>query len=158
MNVFSIGMDDLAAKIRPHGIVATVHNHSDYEALAEQAARDYKAGEEGPLVIIGHSLGADADGQSPRGARGPGEAGRAVNLYISGGVGRASRTSAVCWKTSTSEAATMSALSPSTSLDACIGRCSGMSRRLSTPVIRGPQDGLIARTIGVPLPIGWLPA
>jgi pimeloyl-ACP methyl ester carboxylesterase len=53
-------MDDLAAKIRAHGIVATVHNHSEYEALAEEAARNYKAGEEGPLIIIGHSLGADA--------------------------------------------------------------------------------------------------
>lgn len=56
MNVFSQGMDDLAAKIRAHGIVASVYNHWDDAALAEEAARNDKAGEEGPLIIIGHSL------------------------------------------------------------------------------------------------------
>jgi pimeloyl-ACP methyl ester carboxylesterase len=107
MNVFSLGMDELAAKIRAQGIVATVHNHAEYEALADEAARNYKAGEEGPIIIIGHSLGADAAVQMANrlGARGvpvklvvpfdpvnPTTAGaniaRVVNLYISNGVGR----------------------------------------------------------------------
>ena len=107
MNVFSLGMDELAAKIRAQGIVATVHNHADYEALADEAARNYKAGEEGPIIIIGHSLGADAAVQMADrlGALGvpvklvvpfdpvnPTTAGaniaRVVNLYISNGVGR----------------------------------------------------------------------
>ena len=107
MNVFSLGMDELAAKIRAEGIVATVHNHAEYEALADEAARNYKAGEEGPIVIIGHSLGADAAVfmANRLGALGvpvklvvpfdpvnPTTAGaniaRVVNLYISNGVGR----------------------------------------------------------------------
>ena len=107
MNVFSLGMDELAAKIRADGIVATVHNHAEFEALADEAARNYKAGEQGPIVIIGHSLGADAavDMANRLGALGvpvklvvpfdpvdPTTAGaniaRVVNLYISNGVGR----------------------------------------------------------------------
>jgi pimeloyl-ACP methyl ester carboxylesterase len=106
MNVFSLGMDDLAAKIRAHGIVATVHNHSEYEELAAEAARNYKAGEEGPIVIIGHSLGADAAVYMANrlGALGVpvklvvpfdpvnptvvgGNTARVINLYISDGVG-----------------------------------------------------------------------
>jgi pimeloyl-ACP methyl ester carboxylesterase len=107
MNVFSLGMDELAAMIRAHGIVATVHNHAEYEALADEAARNYKAGEEGPIIIIGHSLGADAavlmadrlgalgvpvklvvpfDPVNPTVAGG--NIARVVNLYISDGVGR----------------------------------------------------------------------
>jgi pimeloyl-ACP methyl ester carboxylesterase len=107
MNVFSLGMDELAAKIRAQGIVATVHNHADYEVLADEAARNYKAGEEGPIIIIGHSLGADAavymanrlgalgvpvklvvpfDPVDPTAAGG--NIARVVNLYISDGVGR----------------------------------------------------------------------
>ena len=44
----------------PHGIYATVHNHTEWETLADQAAAAYRAGKEGPIIIIGHSLGADA--------------------------------------------------------------------------------------------------
>jgi thioesterase domain-containing protein len=107
MNVFSLGMDELAAKIRAEGIVATVHNHSEFEALADEAARNYKAGEEGPIIIVGHSLGADAAVYMANrlGALGVpvklvvpfdpvnpttvgGNVARVVNLYISDGVGR----------------------------------------------------------------------
>jgi len=107
MNVFSLGMDELAAKIRAQGILATVHNHAEYEELADAAARNYKQGEEGPIIIIGHSLGADAAVHMANrlGALGvpvklvvpfdpvdPTTAGaniaRVVNLYISNGVGR----------------------------------------------------------------------
>jgi pimeloyl-ACP methyl ester carboxylesterase len=102
MNVFSLGMDELAAKIRAQGILATVHNHAEYEELADEAAR-----EEGPIIIIGHSLGADAAVLMANrlGARGVpvklvvpfdpvnptvagGNIARVVNLYISDGVGR----------------------------------------------------------------------
>src|SRR5215472_15185115 len=38
LSIFSLGMD----------------------SLAEQAAADYKAGKEAPIILIGHSLGADA--------------------------------------------------------------------------------------------------
>jgi hypothetical protein len=60
LNIFSLGMDTLAEKIQRHGIHATVHNHTEWEALADQAAAAYRAGKEGPIIIVGHSLGADA--------------------------------------------------------------------------------------------------
>ena len=60
MNIFSLGMDTLAAKLQNHGVYATVHNHSEWQSLADQAAAAYRAGNEGPIILIGHSLGADA--------------------------------------------------------------------------------------------------
>jgi hypothetical protein len=60
MNIFSLGMDTLAEELDHRGVYATVHNHSDYVGLADAAAAAYKAGKEGPIIIIGHSLGADA--------------------------------------------------------------------------------------------------
>jgi len=60
MNIFSLGMDTLAAKLQNHGVYATVHNHSEWQSLADQAAAAYRAGTEGPIILIGHSLGADA--------------------------------------------------------------------------------------------------
>jgi hypothetical protein len=60
MNIFSLGMDELAQKIQRRGVYATVHNHSEWQSLADQAAAAYRAGREGPIILIGHSLGADA--------------------------------------------------------------------------------------------------
>ena len=60
MNIFSLGMDTLAEELNRRGVYATVDNHADWESLADQAAARYKAGTEGPIIIIGHSLGADA--------------------------------------------------------------------------------------------------
>ena len=60
MNIFSLGMDSLAAEIQHYGIYATVHGYGEWQALADQAAAAYRAGREGPIIIIGHSLGADA--------------------------------------------------------------------------------------------------
>jgi pimeloyl-ACP methyl ester carboxylesterase len=60
MNIFSLGMDTLASKLQAHGVYATVHNHSEWQALADRAAAAYRAGTEGPIILIGHSLGADA--------------------------------------------------------------------------------------------------
>jgi hypothetical protein len=60
LNIFSLGMDDLAAKIQAKGISATVHNHSEWQAIADDIAAKYKAGRHGPIVLVGHSLGADA--------------------------------------------------------------------------------------------------
>jgi len=60
MNIFSLGMDTLAEKIQRRGIYATVHNYSEWQSLADRAAAAYHAGTEGPIIIIGHSLGADA--------------------------------------------------------------------------------------------------
>jgi thioesterase domain-containing protein len=58
-NIFSTGLDTLDEKLVRRGFAATVHNHIDYEALATEATRLQKSGK-GPIIIIGHSLGADA--------------------------------------------------------------------------------------------------
>lgn len=60
LNVFSLGMDDLAAKLQARGVAATVHNHAEWQSLADEIAAKYKARKHGPIVLIGHSLGADA--------------------------------------------------------------------------------------------------
>ncbi len=60
LNIFSLGMDTLADELNRRGVYATVDNHSDWQSLADSAAANYKAGKEGPIILIGHSLGADA--------------------------------------------------------------------------------------------------
>jgi hypothetical protein len=60
MNIFSLGMDTLGAELNRRGIQTTVDNHADWQSLANSAAARYKAGTEGPIILIGHSLGADA--------------------------------------------------------------------------------------------------
>jgi len=59
-DIFSTGMDTLADEINKRGVYATSHSHTEWKALADQAAVDYKAGKEGPIILVGHSLGADA--------------------------------------------------------------------------------------------------
>ena len=59
-DVFSLGMDTLADEINKRGVYATSHSHTDWKSIADRAAADYKAGKEGPIILIGHSLGADA--------------------------------------------------------------------------------------------------
>lgn len=60
LNVFSLGMDELADKIKASGIPAAVYNHTEWEEVAGKIAADYKNGNHAPIVLIGHSLGADA--------------------------------------------------------------------------------------------------
>ena len=59
-DVFSTGMDTLADEINTRGVYATSHSHTDWKSIADKAAENYKAGKEGPIILIGHSLGADA--------------------------------------------------------------------------------------------------
>jgi alpha-beta hydrolase superfamily lysophospholipase len=59
-DIFSTGMDVLTDELNKRGVYATSHSHTEWKALAEQAAANYKAGKEGPIILIGHSLGADA--------------------------------------------------------------------------------------------------
>jgi hypothetical protein len=59
-DVFSQGMDTLADELNKRGVYATSHSHTDWKTIADKAAISYKAGKEGPIVIVGHSLGADA--------------------------------------------------------------------------------------------------
>jgi hypothetical protein len=60
LNVFSLGMDDLAAKLQADGISATVMNHADADFVTSRILSAYNSGDHGPIILIGHSLGADA--------------------------------------------------------------------------------------------------
>lgn len=60
LNVFSLGMDDLAAKLQADGISATVMNHAEADLVTSRIVTSYNGGDRGPIVLIGHSLGADA--------------------------------------------------------------------------------------------------
>ncbi|HEY6701967.1 MAG TPA: hypothetical protein VI137_14350 [Pseudolabrys sp.] len=57
--IFSTGLDALDEKLVQRGYSATVHPYDYYNSLAEEAARLQKSGK-GPIIIMGHSLGADA--------------------------------------------------------------------------------------------------
>lgn len=59
-NVFSLGMDSLADKLNARGIEATVHEYGQWQQLASQAAAESRANGNAPIIIVGHSLGADA--------------------------------------------------------------------------------------------------
>jgi hypothetical protein len=60
LNIFSLGMDDLAVKLQADGISATVMNHAEADLVASRIVTSYNGGDRGPIVLIGHSLGADA--------------------------------------------------------------------------------------------------
>ena len=57
--VFSTGLDVLDQKLIQQGYSATVHSYLSYDELATEAARLQKSGN-GPIIIMGHSSGADA--------------------------------------------------------------------------------------------------
>ncbi len=59
MNIFSLGMDDLAQKIQNTGVYSTVHEYGSWKEVSNQIAAKYKAGDRGAIILIGHSLGAD---------------------------------------------------------------------------------------------------
>jgi len=59
-NVFSLGMDSLTEELKRRGVDATAHGYGEWQTLADKAAANYKAGKEAPIILIGHSLGADA--------------------------------------------------------------------------------------------------
>lgn len=56
----STGLDDLAAKLKRRGLSASVASYTAENQLAGQALANFKSGRGCPIVIIGHSLGADA--------------------------------------------------------------------------------------------------
>lgn len=59
INVFSYGMDAMAEKLHKRGVNASVHSHTEFNTLAAEATKLQKSGK-GPIIIVGHSLGADA--------------------------------------------------------------------------------------------------
>jgi Thioesterase domain len=60
LNIFSLGMDQLAAEIQSHGIAADVYNHTVADSVVANIVARYRAGDHGPYILVGHSLGADA--------------------------------------------------------------------------------------------------
>jgi hypothetical protein len=107
LNVFSLGMDQLADELRRRGIEAVVANHTLSGVYANEAIRDCRAGQINSIAIVGHSLGATAgvgmadqigqaglkvglvvtvDPISPTAA--PGNVKVLKNFYISDGVGK----------------------------------------------------------------------
>jgi len=60
LNVFSLGLDELAAKIEQRGIRSEVYNHTSWSRLATEIAAEYKSGQTRPIILIGHSAGGTA--------------------------------------------------------------------------------------------------
>jgi len=61
-NVFSAGMDDMSRELRARGVPSEVLNHASWPQVAADIAARYKANPKRtrPIVLIGHSLGANA--------------------------------------------------------------------------------------------------
>jgi len=59
-DIFSSGLDKLELKLQARGVVGKVASHASSDSLADEAIARYRAGMRGPIVIAGHSLGADA--------------------------------------------------------------------------------------------------
>ena len=61
MNIFSRGMDALEVEMKQRGLPAKVYNHSAWEPTANALIAEYKTNKNiAPIIIVGHSLGADA--------------------------------------------------------------------------------------------------
>jgi len=106
LNIFSLGLDDIAAKLQAQGIPVTVINYLGWSSLADEVAADYKSGRVRTIILVGHSSGAtvlpdmvarlDQLGAPVRLAIGldsvfktslSGRVGRYVNYYIGNGNG-----------------------------------------------------------------------
>lgn len=60
MNVFSLGMDEIATELQRYRIPATVYNHLSWSSVADSAAADYRSGKIRSIILVGHSAGATA--------------------------------------------------------------------------------------------------
>src|SRR5215470_6934869 len=107
LNIFSLGMDQMAARLQQQGIAASVHNHILWSSVADDAAAAYKSGRINTVILVGHSSGAtvlpdivarlDQQGVPVKLAIGldsvfhtslAGRVGRYVNFYVANGVGK----------------------------------------------------------------------
>jgi pimeloyl-ACP methyl ester carboxylesterase len=60
-NIFSLGMDSLAAKLRARGVRQSVTNHLTWSTLADRISAEYKRNKRlAPVILVGHSLGGNA--------------------------------------------------------------------------------------------------
>lgn len=60
LNIFSLGLDEIAAKLQQQGFKVTVANYLSWMSLADEAAAEYRAGRTKTIVLVGHSSGATA--------------------------------------------------------------------------------------------------
>lgn len=60
LNVFSLGMDSLASKLEAVGVATSVSNHTLWSSQADNMIAQYRAGNREPIILMGHSAGADA--------------------------------------------------------------------------------------------------
>jgi hypothetical protein len=106
LNIFSLGLDDIAAHLQAQGIPVTVANFVSWSSLAEDAAAKYASGQVKTIILVGHSSGAtvlpdmvaklDQLGVPVKLAIGldsvfrtglSGRVGRYINFYIANGAG-----------------------------------------------------------------------
>jgi hypothetical protein len=106
-DIFSRGMDTLTDKLNRQGYAARVYSHTQWQSVARHIADRYVRGDRDIVVLIGHSLGADAtlqiadalarsnvpvdlivtfDGTRPH--RVPGNVRHLVNFYQNNGFGK----------------------------------------------------------------------
>jgi hypothetical protein len=57
--VFSTGLDNIANQLRAQGIEAEVVGHMNWSTAVAEILRKRSAGQTGPLVLVGHSQGAN---------------------------------------------------------------------------------------------------
>ncbi len=60
LNIFSLGLDEIAAKLRRQGYNVTITNYLYWSSLADEAAAEYRSGRTRTIVLVGHSSGATA--------------------------------------------------------------------------------------------------
>lgn len=61
MNIWSRGMDTVAKELEARGVRVHVDNHRHWKQIAEELAKRYETDKSiAPIIIIGHSLGANA--------------------------------------------------------------------------------------------------
>jgi pimeloyl-ACP methyl ester carboxylesterase len=59
-NIYSLGMDSLAEKLRAQGYAPTVTTWDSAAAVADRIIADHRKGDTRHLILIGHSLGSNA--------------------------------------------------------------------------------------------------
>jgi len=60
LNIFSLGLDTIGARLQAQGIPVTVANFVSWSSLADEAATEYRAGRLKTIILVGHSSGATA--------------------------------------------------------------------------------------------------
>ena len=60
LNIFSLGLDTIGARLEAQGIPVTVANFVSWSSLADEAATAYKQGRIKTIILVGHSSGATA--------------------------------------------------------------------------------------------------